>query len=167
MRVVGCSGQYWMLLCFFRFWLMLGTASLWVGSELVVFDVVFLIFGLPSVVPARVGFQDLVFGDMTSMLSFITRTRLYVLLISFYLPFPLCSLISFLKFGLWFLGGWISFSLPPIVSFSPLSFVSILKVWSFLSRALWFFAGMYALFVLVCVFKLRGDFGLPVLSYDF
>ena len=73
---------------------MLGTASLWVGSELVVFDVVFLIFGLPSVVPARVGFQDLVFGDMTSMLSFITRTRLYVLLISFYLPFPLCSLIS-------------------------------------------------------------------------
>ena len=27
--------------------------------------------------------------------------------------------------------------------------VSILKVWSFLSRALWFFAGMYALFVLV------------------
>ncbi|KAL0854719.1 hypothetical protein Bca101_059871 [Brassica carinata] len=56
---------------------MSGTASPWVGSELLIFDVVFLVIGLPSIVHVRLGFQDLVFGD-----------------ISFYLLFPLCSLIS-------------------------------------------------------------------------
>ncbi|KAL0667585.1 hypothetical protein Bca4012_030289 [Brassica carinata] len=40
---------------------MLGTASSWLGQSLVVFDVVFLNVGLPSIVTARLGFQDLVF----------------------------------------------------------------------------------------------------------
>ena len=62
---------------------------------LVVFDVVFLVVGLPSIVLARLGFQDLVFGDLTSMLSFIARGQLHSLLILFCLPFPLCFLISF------------------------------------------------------------------------
>ena len=31
--VVACSGQYWLLLFFLRFWLMLGTAFTWVGSN--------------------------------------------------------------------------------------------------------------------------------------
>ncbi|CAN7048949.1 unnamed protein product, partial [Brassica oleracea var. botrytis] len=39
--------------------------------SLVVIDVVFLVAGLPSIVSARLGFQDLVFGDLTSMLIFI------------------------------------------------------------------------------------------------
>ncbi|KAF3510207.1 hypothetical protein F2Q69_00004776 [Brassica cretica] len=33
--VLGCSIQYWMLLFFLRFQLMLGTASLWIGSRTV------------------------------------------------------------------------------------------------------------------------------------
>ncbi|KAF3587147.1 hypothetical protein F2Q69_00030036 [Brassica cretica] len=41
--------------------LMLGTASPWLGQSLVVFDVVFLVVGLPSIVSTRLGFQDLVF----------------------------------------------------------------------------------------------------------
>ncbi|WZZ88535.1 hypothetical protein YC2023_117114 [Brassica napus] len=53
-----------------------------VGQSLVVFDVVFLVVGLPSIVFARLGFQDLVFGVLTSMLSFIARERLHSLLIS-------------------------------------------------------------------------------------
>ncbi|KAF2554808.1 hypothetical protein F2Q68_00016198, partial [Brassica cretica] len=44
------------------FQLMLGTASPWLGQSLVVFDVVFLVVGLPSIVSTRLGFQDLVFG---------------------------------------------------------------------------------------------------------
>ena len=64
------------------------------GQILVVFDVVFLVVGLPSIVLARLGFQDLVFGDLTSMLSFIARGQLHSLLILFCLPFPLCFLIS-------------------------------------------------------------------------
>ncbi|KAH0930102.1 LOW QUALITY PROTEIN: hypothetical protein HID58_015829, partial [Brassica napus] len=43
------------------------------GQSLVVIDVVFLIVGLPSIVSARFGFQDLVFGDLTSMLFFIVE----------------------------------------------------------------------------------------------
>lgn len=64
------------------------------GQSLVVFDVVFLVVGLPSIVSVRLGFQDLVFGDLTYMLSFIVGGQLHGLLISFRLPFPLCSLIS-------------------------------------------------------------------------
>ncbi|KAL0900075.1 hypothetical protein Bca101_084036 [Brassica carinata] len=44
---------------------MLGTASPWVGSKLVVFDVVFLVVCLSSIDYAHLGFQDLVFGDLT------------------------------------------------------------------------------------------------------
>ena len=93
-NVVGFSSQYWLLLFFLRFRLMLKTASPWLGQILVVFDVVFLVVGLPSIVFACLGFQDLVFGDLTSMLSFIARGQFYSLLILFCLPFPLCFLIS-------------------------------------------------------------------------
>ncbi|KAF3505132.1 hypothetical protein F2Q69_00043265 [Brassica cretica] len=63
--------------------MMLGTAFPWLGQSLVVFDVVFLVVGLPSIVYVRLGFQDLVFDVLTSMLSFIARGRLHSLLISF------------------------------------------------------------------------------------
>ncbi|KAG5392976.1 hypothetical protein IGI04_022939 [Brassica rapa subsp. trilocularis] len=55
----------------------------------------FFIVGLPSIVLARLGFQDLVSGDLTSMLSFITRGQFHSLLILFCFSFPLCFLISF------------------------------------------------------------------------
>ncbi|KAH0869037.1 hypothetical protein HID58_076059, partial [Brassica napus] len=64
------------------------------GQSLVVFDVVFPVVGLPSLVSARLGFQDLVFGDLTYMLSFIARRQFHGLLILFRLPILLCSLIS-------------------------------------------------------------------------
>ncbi|KAH0903069.1 hypothetical protein HID58_042572, partial [Brassica napus] len=102
------------------------------GQSLVVIDVVFLIVGLPSIVSARLGFQDLIFGDLTSTLFSIARGWLHGLLISFCLFLSLCSLISlhrsslitslvalpFAKFAtpsldslkLWFLGGWLPFS---------------------------------------------------------
>ncbi|KAH0856940.1 LOW QUALITY PROTEIN: hypothetical protein HID58_085201, partial [Brassica napus] len=107
------------------------------GQSLVVIDVVFLVAGLLSKVSARLGFQDLVFGDLTSMLSFIARGWLHGLLISFCFFLSFCSLISLhlsslitslvalpftifatpgldsvdngLKFKLWFLGGWLTF----------------------------------------------------------
>ncbi|KAG5384173.1 hypothetical protein IGI04_035643, partial [Brassica rapa subsp. trilocularis] len=47
----------------------------------------FLVIGLSSIVSTRFDFQDLIFSDMTSMLSFIAQGRLHGLLISFYLPF--------------------------------------------------------------------------------
>ena len=67
---------------------MLGIASSWLGQSLVIFDVVFLNVGLPSIVSARLGFQDLVFGVLISMPSIIARERLHSLMISFCLPFP-------------------------------------------------------------------------------
>ncbi|KAF3540001.1 hypothetical protein F2Q69_00025166 [Brassica cretica] len=86
---------------------MLGTTSPWLGQSLVVFDVVFLVVGLPSIISARLGFQDLVFGVLTSMLSFISRGQLHSLLILFCLPFPLYSRISLqLSSHLW----WLSLS---------------------------------------------------------
>ena len=48
--IVGCSSQYWQVLFFLRFQLMFGTASLWLGQSLVVFYVVFIVVGLPSIV---------------------------------------------------------------------------------------------------------------------
>ncbi|KAH0878558.1 hypothetical protein HID58_065952 [Brassica napus] len=68
----------------------MGTIFPWVELEFVVIDVVFLVVGLPSVVHARFGFQDLAFGDLNYMLYFI----LHGLMISFCLSFPLCSFIS-------------------------------------------------------------------------
>ncbi|KAH0886178.1 LOW QUALITY PROTEIN: hypothetical protein HID58_062274, partial [Brassica napus] len=61
---------------------MLGTASPWFGSSLVVFKVVFLVVGLPSIVSSCLGFQDMGFGDMT----FIARGRLHDLMIFFVYP---------------------------------------------------------------------------------
>ncbi|KAH0857872.1 hypothetical protein HID58_086133, partial [Brassica napus] len=101
------------------FQLMLGTASPWLGQSLFVFDFVFLVVGLPSIVSPRFGFQDLVFGVLTSMLSFIARGRLHGFLISLRLPFPLYSCISLeLSSHLWWpslssclpLEIWIMFS---------------------------------------------------------
>ncbi|KAL0838252.1 hypothetical protein Bca101_090142 [Brassica carinata] len=60
------------------------------SQSLVVFEVVFLVVGLPLLLPSRLGFQDMVFGDLTS----IARGRLHDLMISFCLPFQLCSFIS-------------------------------------------------------------------------
>ena len=82
-----------LVLFFLRFWLKLKTI-VGLGQSLVVIDVVFLVAGLSSIVSARLGFQDLVFGDLTSMLFFIARGWLHGLLISFCLLLSLCSLIS-------------------------------------------------------------------------
>ncbi|KAF3567185.1 hypothetical protein DY000_02011646 [Brassica cretica] len=107
---------------------MLGVASLGFGQSLVVFDVVFPVVGLPSIVFARIGFQDLVFGDLTSMLSFITRRRFHGLLILLRLPFLMLfylvaafitvhiSVVSGVKLKLWFLGAYFPFSLSRFVS---------------------------------------------------
>ncbi|KAF2586266.1 hypothetical protein F2Q70_00037164 [Brassica cretica] len=115
------------LLFFLRFQLMLGTASPWLGHSLFVFDFVFLVVGLPSIVSARFGFQDLVFGVLTSMLSFITRGRLHSFMISLRLPFPLYSCISLqLSSHLWWL------SLSPCLPFEiwiMLSFVYAMWAW--------------------------------------
>ncbi|KAH0899413.1 hypothetical protein HID58_048981, partial [Brassica napus] len=104
------------------------------GQSLVVINVVFLVAGSPSIVSARLGYQDMIFGDLTSMLFFIARGWLHGLLILFCLFLSLCSLISLhlsslitslvalhftifttpvvygLKLKLCFLSGWFSFS---------------------------------------------------------
>ena len=88
--IVGCSDQYWLLLFFLRFWLMLGTASPWVGSEFC---------RLWCCLPGRWLSVDSLCSSWFSilviwlLLSFIARGRLHNFLISFCLPFPLCSLI--------------------------------------------------------------------------
>ena len=90
--VVSCFGQYWSS-SFFRFWLMLGTTSRWVGSEFICLWCCLPLVDLPSIVSTRLDFQDLFFGDLTSMLFFIARGWLHGLLILFHLLFYLCSLI--------------------------------------------------------------------------
>ncbi|KAF3510297.1 hypothetical protein F2Q69_00010000 [Brassica cretica] len=137
---------------------MLGTGFPWLGQSLVVFDVVFLVVGLPSIVSACLGFQDLVFGVLTSMLSFIARGRLHSLLILFCLHFPFFSRISLqLSSHLWWLSlspclpleVWIMFSFVYSMWAWKVCGVSLLEFWSFLSRALWFFTCMAVLYVLV------------------
>ncbi|CDY39541.1 BnaC07g07090D [Brassica napus] len=59
--------------------------------SLVVIDVVFLVAGLPSIVSARLGFQDLVFGDLTSMLIFIAFEDCSTVLIVFFSVYALCA----------------------------------------------------------------------------
>ena len=91
--VVGCSGQYCLLLFFFRFWLMLWTISLgWVRvcSLWCCFPRRWLVVS-SSCSP---WFSRSGFGDLNSMLSFIAWGRLHSLLISFCFPFHLYSLIS-------------------------------------------------------------------------
>ncbi|KAF3489057.1 hypothetical protein F2Q69_00053039 [Brassica cretica] len=115
----------------FEFQLMLGTASPWLGQSLFVFDFVFLVVGLPSIVSARFGFQDLVFGVLTSMLSFIARGRLHSFLISLRLPFPLYSCISLqLSSHLW----WLSLSpCLPLEIWIMFSFVYAMWAWEVIS----------------------------------
>ena len=90
-----CCRLFWsiLVLFFFRFWLILGTTSCWVGSEFSCLWCCLPLVDLPSIVSARLGFQDLVFGDLTSMLFFISRGWLHGLMILFRLLFYLCSLI--------------------------------------------------------------------------
>ncbi|KAF3598809.1 hypothetical protein F2Q69_00034483 [Brassica cretica] len=52
-----------------RFQMMLGTTSPWLGQILVVFDVVFFVVGLPSILSGRLGFQDLVFAFIASLVA--------------------------------------------------------------------------------------------------
>ncbi|KAH0929184.1 hypothetical protein HID58_014911, partial [Brassica napus] len=56
---------YAVLIC-----LMLGTTSPWVGSEFSCLLCFFLAVGLPLIVHARLGFQDLFFSDLTFILLF-------------------------------------------------------------------------------------------------
>ncbi|KAF2611466.1 hypothetical protein F2Q70_00007522 [Brassica cretica] len=136
---------------------MLGTASPWLGQSLFVFDFVFLVVGLPSIVFARFGFQDLVFGALTSMLSFIARGRLHSFLISPRLPFPLYSCISLqLSLHLW----WLSLSpCLPLEIWIKFSFVYSIWAWNVISGlkcaelVSWSFGPFYQSFV---VFQLHA-----------
>ena len=78
------------LLFFLRFRLMLGTASPWVGSEFSRLWSCFPRRWLTIDSPSRLGFQDMAFGDLTS----IARGRLHDLMIYFCQLFHLCSLVS-------------------------------------------------------------------------
>ena len=61
---------------------MLGTASPWLDQSLVIFYVVFLVVGLPLIVSARLGFQNLVFGLnsclMMNLVQFGTFIKIHV-----------------------------------------------------------------------------------------
>ncbi|KAF3604224.1 hypothetical protein F2Q69_00035799 [Brassica cretica] len=135
-RLSGWSGQYWLLLFFLRFQLMLEIASPWVGSELVVFDGVFLVVGLPSIVPSRLGFQDLLSSLLISLVALPFAMFATPGLDSVF--FRVCSV------GLedYFLSQ----------AWALVCGVSLLELWSILSRDLWFFVGMR-----------NFDFGLPVI----
>uniref|UniRef100_A0A0D3CT87 Uncharacterized protein n=1 Tax=Brassica oleracea var. oleracea TaxID=109376 RepID=A0A0D3CT87_BRAOL len=111
---------------------MLGTASPWLGQSLVVFDVVFLVVSLPSIVNVRLGFQDLVFGVYAIFHSSRTAPKFADFVLSL---FP--SLFSHLVTAshLW----W--FSLSPCLSFE-VDGVSFLEFWYLLSRNLWVFTCM-------------------------
>ncbi|KAF2543192.1 hypothetical protein F2Q68_00029682 [Brassica cretica] len=137
-------------------------------SSLVVIDVVFLVAGLPSIVSARLGSQDLVFGDLTSMFFFHNSRmdpRLFMVSsLSFgfsvwlasILPHSGCLYSSHASLGV----GVRSYSFGALVS-SIQSFVvlrchgrlvcgaTLLELWFLLFRVLWFFAVMGALYVLV------------------
>ncbi|KAH0883522.1 hypothetical protein HID58_059618, partial [Brassica napus] len=133
-----------------RFQLMLGIASPWLGQSFVVFDVLFLVVGLPSIVFARLGFEDLVFGVLTSMLSFIARGRLHSLLISFRLSFPLYSRISLqLSSHLWWL------------SLSPCLLVEVYIMFSFV-YAMWTWKLSSILPSSSCFFSFHVSFGTGV-----
>ncbi|KAL0759401.1 hypothetical protein Bca101_075551 [Brassica carinata] len=67
------------------------TMAVSVTQSLVVIDVVFLVAGLLSIVSARLGFQDLVFGDLTSMLIFIAFEDGSTVLIVFFSVYVLCA----------------------------------------------------------------------------
>ncbi|KAF3525858.1 hypothetical protein F2Q69_00047586 [Brassica cretica] len=103
---------------FLLFWLMLGTASPLVGSQLVVFDVVFLIVGWPPM-------TALWFAD------------------SFYLSFPLCFLISLQLSSL--LASLVAF---PFAMFDSPSLDSVaLWAWKIIScfkLGLWFLSGSWS-----------------------
>ncbi|KAH0893225.1 hypothetical protein HID58_055654, partial [Brassica napus] len=125
------------------------------GQSLVVFNVVFLVVGLPSIVLARLGFQDLVSVDMTPMFSFIARGRFHSLLISFSLPFFVCSLISLYLSSL-----FASLVSLPFTMFVTLVFSSMYAMWAWkvvvgLKLELWFFGGWLTfffphIFVVIC-----------------
>ncbi|KAF3534469.1 hypothetical protein DY000_02040357 [Brassica cretica] len=119
-RLSGWSGQYWLLLFFLRFQLMLGTASPWIVSELVFFDGVFLVVGLPSIVSARLGFQDLV--SMALPFAMFATPGLD----SVFFHVRSVGLEDYFLSQAWAL----------------VCGVSLLELWSILSRDLWFFVGM-------------------------
>ena len=112
-RVVGCSGQYWHSSSSLDFGLCQELHPLGLGQSLVVFDVVFSVVGFPSIVSACLGFQDLIFGDLTFMLPFIARGGFHGLLILFCLSPSFYVLSSHCSFHycshLWWLSLLICF----------------------------------------------------------
>ncbi|WZZ65392.1 hypothetical protein YC2023_076762 [Brassica napus] len=114
---------------FLRFWLMLEIASPWIGSELIVFDVIFPVIGLP----------------LMSLLVLVFK--IWLLLSSL-----VASLVA-LPFAMFATPGLDSvFLLVSLLPMLPLVYVCgviLLELWPLLSRALRFFAGMDALYALV------------------
>ena len=99
----------------------------------------FLVVDLLLIVPTCLRFQDLVFGDVTSKLSFIAWRRLHGFLVSFFLPFPFCSFISLQLSSL-----FASLVALPFVIFTPpgLDSVFLLLEGCFWSQLrLWFLGG--------------------------
>lgn len=131
-----------------RYWIYLGWG-------LGVLDVVFLVVFLRSIIHARLLFQDLVFGDLTSMFSFTVWERLSILLqfslllgslvalpyamfatlcldnVFLHVCYVVWKVVFDLKLGLWFFGGWLPFFLLRVISFLPLYRCMELVSWSF------------------------------------
>ncbi|KAG5410451.1 hypothetical protein IGI04_006770, partial [Brassica rapa subsp. trilocularis] len=105
------------------------------GQTLVVFYVVFLVLSLPLIVPARLGFQDLDFGDLTFILIF-SLCSLILLHFSSLVASPVT-----LHFAMFFTLGLDSV-------FLRMCGVSLLELSSLLFRALWFFIGIWYVVVL-------------------
>ena len=162
---------------------MLGTASPWVGSELVVFDVVFLprpwlvVDSFYSFWFSRSGFwwydvyAFFYSSRTTPRFADFVLSPLFLYVLSSHFGFHCCSCVWWLSHSPCLpLQIWIVFSssmlcglgslflvsnLGSVFSWSVVSFllmlplvylfkVSLLELWSFLSRALWLLAGMDA-----------------------
>ncbi|KAH0857917.1 hypothetical protein HID58_086178, partial [Brassica napus] len=104
--------------------------------SLVVFEVLFLVVGLPSRVPSRVSFQDMFYSSKTAprLDDFVLSTlpsmfphlvaAFIIACVSMTLPFAMFGtpdldsillriwkIVSGIKSELWFIGGWLPFSL--------------------------------------------------------
>ncbi|KAH0868975.1 hypothetical protein HID58_075997 [Brassica napus] len=110
-----------------------GLHLLGLGQTLVVFDVVFLVVGLSLIIHMTAPrFADFVLSPLPSLFSHLVVAFIAVCVsdgslfrhvwIVFCTVYTLCAwkVVSGLKLELWFLGGWLLFSLPHVVSLLPL-----------------------------------------------
>ncbi|KAG5414947.1 hypothetical protein IGI04_002514, partial [Brassica rapa subsp. trilocularis] len=92
----------------------MGIASPWVGSELVFFDGVFLVIGLPSIFPARLCFQDMLSSQLISLVTLPFAMFATPDLDSVFLCVHSVCLEDYFWPQAWALiSRWLSFILPP------------------------------------------------------